>query len=189
LAGAMLIAAAPVQGALVYSGRLDTPVFDNDSLLIDLDGDVTDDFDLNTQSFFSGPFSVAEVLINAIGTNGVTAVAQGTSIDGSLAYGTPYTVAASTFKIGFASDGPRTAEVVAGLKFDINGATHYGWMRVGGYANGDVPESSAILHDFAYEDVADTAVIAPAAVPEPSSLALFALGAAGVAALKRRRAA
>jgi hypothetical protein len=189
LASAVFVAAVPAQAALVYSGRIDDPVADNTSVFVDLDGDGTDDFDVSAQSFFAGPFSVGQVLINAFGTNGVTGVSEGTAIDGSLAYSTPYTVVSSAFKVGFPPDGPKTASVVAGLKFDIDGATHYGWMRVSGYANGDIPEARAILHDFAYEDIADAAVIAPAAVPEPSSLALFALGAAGVAALKRRRAA
>lgn len=66
----------------------------------------------------------------------------------------------------------------------------YGWVKVSTVTNlneigvsGDV-----ILHGYAYESTPNTA-IATGAVPEPTSLAIFAMGGAGVAAWKRRRKA
>jgi len=68
----------------------------------------------------------------------------------------------------------------------------YGWVKVSTVTNlneigvsGDV-----ILHGYAYESTPNTAIAAGASpVPEPTSLAIFAMGGAGVAAWKRRRKA
>jgi hypothetical protein len=68
----------------------------------------------------------------------------------------------------------------------------YGWAKLSilgdldDYpANGDI-----ILHEWAYESTPNTPITAgSAAVPEPTSLAIFAMGGVGVAAWKRRRKA
>ena len=68
----------------------------------------------------------------------------------------------------------------------------YGWAKLSilgdldDYpANGDL-----ILHEWAYESTPNTPIAAgSAAVPEPTSLAIFAMGGVGVAAWKRRRKA
>jgi hypothetical protein len=73
-----------------------------------------------------------------------------------------------------------------GLKFNVGADTHYGWFRVGAEMSGP----SARVYDWAYESTPDTAITAGAGapeVPEPSTFALLALGAAGITALKRRR--
>jgi hypothetical protein len=72
---------------------------------------------------------------------------------------------------------------VVGLQFDIGGSTHYGWAEVGV----QLGSANLIVGQVAYENIADTP-IAVSGVPEPSSMALMLAGAAGVAALKRRRA-
>jgi len=66
----------------------------------------------------------------------------------------------------------------------------YGWVRVSVVANlNDYPANGdVIIHDWAYQSTPDTPIIA-GNVPEPTSLAIFALGGAGVAAWKRRRKA
>ena len=68
----------------------------------------------------------------------------------------------------------------------------YGWVKLSilgdldDYpSNGDI-----ILHEWAYESTPNTPIAAgSAAVPEPTSLAIFAMGGVGVAAWKRRRKA
>jgi hypothetical protein len=77
-----------------------------------------------------------------------------------------------------------------GLRFDIGSDTHYGWanITVG-------PNSVVSLNTLGYESIAGASAhvpLSPASVPEQgSSLALLALGAAGIAgfrALQRKAA-
>ncbi len=61
-----------------------------------------------------------------------------------------------------------------GVQFDIDGATHYGWVYLdntfAGLGGGDIIE-------WAYESTPDTGIIA-GVIPEPSSCLLLLLGAA-----------
>ncbi|MHC4069976.1 MAG: PEP-CTERM sorting domain-containing protein [Planctomycetota bacterium] len=66
-----------------------------------------------------------------------------------------------------------------GLKFDITGNTHYGWAQVDVGAGG----SYVSLNAFGYNDAAGAA----SHIPEPSSLGLLALGAAGLARRRRKK--
>ncbi|MEN8756721.1 MAG: PEP-CTERM sorting domain-containing protein, partial [Akkermansiaceae bacterium] len=64
------------------------------------------------------------------------------------------------------------------------GDVHYGWVRAVGNADG----SQLSLTEYAYESTPG-ATIQIGQVPEPSSLALLALGAGGLASYRRRKAA
>ncbi|HPY31818.1 MAG TPA: PEP-CTERM sorting domain-containing protein [Verrucomicrobiota bacterium] len=70
----------------------------------------------------------------------------------------------------------------AGLEFQLNGQTHYGWLRVGA----PMPEfNGGWIYEYAYDTRPGAAILA-GAVPEPSAATL--LGLAGVALwLFRRR--
>lgn len=68
----------------------------------------------------------------------------------------------------------------------------YGWLRfsVTAQIDANVADGDLVLHEWAYESTANTPITADsAAVPEPTSLAIFAMGGVGVAAWKRRRKA
>lgn len=69
----------------------------------------------------------------------------------------------------------------AAVQFSENGAV------TNGYFEGTYDGSTFTLLDYGV--LGDTAAVADTAVPEPASLALLATGAAGIAALRRRRAA
>jgi len=79
-----------------------------------------------------------------------------------------------------------------GVTFQRSGNTYYGWAEMSvdvtapsspptdfSAAISTGPTASAYLYSIAYNNVAIT--------PEPASLSLFALGAIGIAALKKRR--
>jgi len=74
-----------------------------------------------------------------------------------------------------------------GLRFAIGPSTHYGWAEV----SVAEPNFQVTLLRFAYDDQSDTAILAgdvgAGQVPEPSSMALMALGAAGLLAYRGRR--
>jgi hypothetical protein len=73
-----------------------------------------------------------------------------------------------------------------GLTFQIGGNTFYGWADISlNNLNGNAP-GVFTLHGLAYEDSGGS--ITAGAVPEPSTIALLVAGAAGVLALKRRKA-
>lgn len=67
----------------------------------------------------------------------------------------------------------------------------YGWVKLSIMeVLWDYPEGDMIIHEWAYESTPNTPIAAgSAAVPEPTSLAIFAMGGVGVAAWKRRRKA
>lgn len=106
-----------------------------------------------------------------------------------LPAGTPISGAAAAFFR------PGGAAVVAGVTLNSSdnllgfrfaneangGLFHFGWMRLQFGADG----GTRSIVEYAYEDVAETAINA-GAVPAPGSLALLALGAVGVAGRRRK---
>ena len=70
------------------------------------------------------------------------------------------------------------------LIFNIGADDHAGWLDLS--VN---PDFTLTLHRMAYEDESETHLHAGGVIPEPAHLGLLAMGAAGVAALRRRRAA
>ena len=78
-------------------------------------------------------------------------------------------------------------ENVFGFRFDVAGSMHYGFAVV----DLDTANGIVTIDRWAYETVADTAIevqdISSAAVPEPSSLTLLALGAGGLATMRARQ--
>lgn len=71
----------------------------------------------------------------------------------------------------------------AGLEFQLDGQTHYGWLRLGA----PIPElNGGWLYEYAY-DTRPGATIVAGAVPEPSAAALLALASAALWFFRRRK--
>lgn len=162
---------------------------------LDLNNDGVPDYVIDA----SGPNSTRGFGIYAQGPNGVWATRP---FDSSLAAALPAGVeigqglASSTYTwtqndgrgskfsvcvdigcLGFytALDSAYTA-----LRFDLNGETHYGWVRVGSPLGGNF----GWIYDYAY-DTRPGAAILTGAIPEPSTLALVTVGVAALFARRR----
>ena len=72
-----------------------------------------------------------------------------------------------------------------GFAFNDSSALYYGWARANVDFDLTAVTGTATLIDWAYENQPDTSIHTP--VPEPSTLSLLALGAAGLAAVRARR--
>ena len=88
------------------------------------------------------------------------------------------------FRGGYANSQWLAAGVgFVGLKFNTGAGVQYGWARLDMSGS---PDNHYTLVDYAWGDVGDTIVTGQ--IPEPGSLALLAVGAAGLLAWRRQRA-
>lgn len=89
-----------------------------------------------------------------------------------------------------------------GLRFDNGSGLQYAWVQAQvnyltgtpevqtpGLGAASVPSISLTVIDWAYDSSGAPIVAGDAGVPEPGTMALFAIGAAGLVALRRRRKA
>lgn len=202
--GAALVSATPANAAIIhYSGpTLDTA---GSSFSLDVDGDLVNDFTFSSGSGTEGSTFQTTVTFS---TGGVTdPLAFGTPVNAASSFGSsPYKLAKATVdSAGVVSSSGGAygigSDQYMGLSFDINGVPHYGWARVQVYSTGTpaVPDVSPAqgqldvrLMEYAYETSSRADITTgqtTSTVPEPTSLAMFALGAAGIAAMRRRKAA
>lgn len=120
------------------------------------------------------------------GSNNVTRLTGGVVSAGQnfVGYAASYSqyalVGAGTNTWGF-QDGDRG---YVGIEFEIGSSMHYGFAEI----TRELADDSYTLHSFGYNDAPGEAAVL-ASVPEPSSLAMLALGATGLMRRRRQKAA
>jgi hypothetical protein len=215
-AGASLLAAQPAEGKVVYTPTNVTISFSGTPL--DLNNDGTADFSLAFREQAS--HSIALVVIPAVTGNAVrpsrsfgaaagffgvpVGVGEKFVSNTHTSYG-PGVEMAQAFAYGnySSSRGPwiNTTNRYLGIKFLINGQTHYGWARLTvskglnavltGYAYETIPNVSIVEgHTFGAEKAVSFAPSdLPRPVPRPASLGALALGADGLSMWRREEEA
>ena len=86
---------------------------------------------------------------------------------------------------------PVNGEAYLGFYFTEADGLHAGWADLAMAGTTDGTNASVTVNSYAYENDPNTPILAgqtvAAATPEPTSLSLIAMGAAGIAELRRRR--
>jgi hypothetical protein len=197
-AGAVLAGGTAAQGEIIYSGVQDIIVNSgNPSPEINLDGAGATDLKLGwyaTTSMYQQRHGVAERV-----NNGASVLRSGMWLmkrldsGAAIASAVDWGVYAHLFKMGGVPQGQFTPETgYFGVRFDPAGGPNYkyGWVHVDNVAS---DYTSYHVNGWAYEDVAGEPILAGQTsggappVPEASTLVLFAAGAAGILAWRRRR--
>jgi len=208
------LAAFNAEASIITTVPATPIVIQNTQLILDLDHDGTDDLgffhvaQLGTDGFTDASATAAANTGGgvagdpAIGTYFTSLYTGGGVVDGSASYKAENKLAKNKENsgsrpgnLGYWANGgadvgtwPGAGQGYTGyLGFAFLGGdtfVHYGWAKVGvnAYEDGDLSSYAMTLYSYAYQSDANT----PITIPEPGSLALFALGAAGLAARKRR---
>jgi hypothetical protein len=159
---------------------------------VNLGGDGTNEFNI-TQTIDGNLMGTPGVKIDSFaagagvipGANGAANLAFGTLIDTTDTFTAPQFGSRLNHTDGSGHFNNATGYV--GVEFQLNGNTHYGYVGYEGFQRTELP----LGHIFAlgWEDQPNTGILAGAGIPEPSSLALLAAGAAAIGLYRRRRSA
>jgi hypothetical protein len=182
LAGSALLGVPAAHAGTVYSGIIDSTATVGNPVAIDITGGGSD-FSFSLAPDFFGTHISANASTGNFFNDGLTPLAAGTPI---TLVNTSST-GGELMKTETPPTGPWASQsgfAYLGLRFTMSAQEYLGWAQIAI----DSGTPSLTLRDYAYNDVAGESINAgDGAAPEPSSLALFAAGAAGVAALRRRR--
>jgi hypothetical protein len=206
LAGAAL--AFPLSakaGTVIYSGIQDITL---SSTSTDVTGSISLDGSANDFSFDASFASLTDTVTPLmVGANPLNAYVSATSLSNdpeALSVGATigpsqnYSTGTGTLQLTgpLLQKGPwpkyPNSLAYLGVEFYIGTDLYYGWIGLTACTDDEPnscdPSSSIVIQDWAYQSTPGMAITAgQGEVPEPSTLALFALGAVGLAALRARR--
>jgi hypothetical protein len=135
-------------------------------------------------AYFGTNLGIATAAIRGFSANGFPYASR--LVSGQNISGGPFIVGKGTManKVGYSSSQFLTAgpNQFVGFRFDNGSGVEYGWARL---TMDGTPGNSFTLVDYAWADVGTS--ITAGQVPEPGSLALLALGGAGLLAWRSRR--
>lgn len=186
-AAASAAMASTSSAEIVYSGLQNISIGQFFSQNLNLDGDAYNDILLKNYVFGGGNYQGAYVNFapgKLVGfTSGfgyVTKLSLGSTIGPATATG-PFQAS-----LAYGANNPNAqfnnaTDAYIGLGFSSAPNFYYGWIRV----DIDNAAGTFLVKDWAYEDTG--APIGAGVVPEPSSLGLLALGAAGLGYYRNRR--
>lgn len=204
--GAVLAAPAQASGIIDYGGptlttSLPSPPFTNPiQILVNgveydftgqgpaTSGTLSNSWSSPGGGLLSGPLSLGQSVRSASFGLGPGTLNQGNVTCGSIFFKghfIPNCSVTSITGIGF-------ADTYLGLEFPVGGQNQYGWVELSAnFYAGFLATAQTQVLDYAYQSTPGAGILVGQisdASPEPSTLALFALGAIGVAAVRRRRA-
>lgn len=186
-AGAAAMTAASAEAEVRYSGVQDISIAQFSAQDLNLDGDAYTDILLKNYVFganYQGAtvnFYPGKVVGFNTGINYATALSFGDTIDAGATAGGPFAVSLA-YPNNPNSEFDNATGAYIGLEFPINATSHFGWVRV----TIDNAAGTFVINDWAYNDTPGEGLFA-GQVPEPGTLGLLAAGAAGLAAVRRRR--
>ncbi|MFC1668560.1 PEP-CTERM sorting domain-containing protein [Chlamydiota bacterium] len=187
--GAIVIAAKATHGAIIYTDLTPDVIIDGgDIYYLDLNDDSTIDFRIahSSATYVSTYLIILDQNNNKIAYNTSSSMAAALDASSYPAY--------FGMSPPIMADPPDEGQWIGvtdkylGLKFQIGANWHYGWARL------DVADLGGncvgTLKDYAYDNTPDTPIHMGATggvIPEPSSIALLALGAAGLAWQRKKK--
>lgn len=181
------MAATDASAEVIYSGVQDLPVAQFGSQDLNLDGDAYNDILLKNYVFGSNyqgatvNFAPGKVVGFNTGLSYASALAEGDLIDATATAGGPFAVSLA-YAPNANSEFDNASGAFIGLEFPINAVSHFGWIRV----SIDNAAGTFVINDWAYNATPSEGLLA-GQVPEPGTLGLLAAGAAGIAAMRKRR--
>ncbi|WP_157811584.1 T9SS type A sorting domain-containing protein [Lacinutrix sp. Bg11-31] len=162
--------------SVIYNDITDFTGGSGDTFLIDIDNNGTDDFNINHNgsNLFITPLTASN---DVLGSGGATyaypfALTNGTAISsGATAWfnnGFAGGFQSLNYSSGSIGNWDNTTDGYLGLRFNISGSTHYGWVRLDVDGTGNV----WTVKDLAYSDTANTALNAGQQTLSVETLAL-----------------